>query len=508
MKKNRIYKANLILLMMLSLASAATAQKSDRHGQLKIHLHEIRQRGDSLYIRMDVNMAGVFIETDRSMTLTPFLSTPERDKYLPAIVLNGKDRHKIHIRELMIPSGPKRLHNEMPYEVVQAGDPFRLLVHYSLSLPFESWMKNARFNMEQEFCGCGGYTQQVALIKLADKILPERVVKQVLPQQMQLKVAYIRPPVEQVKMRSESHEVYLDFPVAQTTIYPNFGNNYTELTKIEKFIRDIHNDKNIKFTRVHIVGNASPEGNTRYNDQLAGGRAEALRNFLSTRINIPFDVFNVESRGEDWEGLARIVEQANISNKQDVLAIIRYTYPVEARKTQLKRVDGGRLYQYLLNNIYPRLRRVTCRIEFTVRGFVVDEAKEIIRSKPQQLSLEEMYMVANTYPVSSKAFTEVFETAVRLHPADPIANLNAAATALMKKDLALAEQHLSRSDKSSGEYMNNLGIYYLLKKEYANARRCFTEAAKRGLPVAGENLRGMGRKATTPVGKIKSNNNK
>lgn len=487
MKKTTPYiLLSIFILLFLGVIPGSAQQKIRYRGQVKINLHEVKQRGDSVHIKMDINLTNFHLEDDRSLVMTPFFSSASQDKYLPEVVINGKSRHKIFLREVSLPGYYENDANH-PYDVVRIGDQFRQIVHYNVALPFEEWMKEASFKMEQDFCGCAGYTQQVSVDMLAEKISTDRKPVPPPPGKMSLKVTYIRPPVEAVKARSESQEVYLDFPVAQTTIYPDFGNNYSELNKIEKIVRDIRDDKNIQVNRVSIAGNASPEGNERSNHQLSHGRAEALRNFLSTRVNIPFNVFNVESKGEDWAGLAKAVERAPMTNKNEILAIIQYTFPIEARKQQIRRIDGGRAYQYMLQYLYPPLRRVTCQIDYTVRSFSVQEGKEVFKKQPHLLSLEEMYQVANTYKTGSREFNEVFLTAVRMFPNDPVANLNAGATALMQKDLVRAERHFNLANKTSAEYMNNMAIFHVLKKDYQQASRYFAEAAKKGVKGAKEN---------------------
>ena len=58
--------------------------------------------------------------------------------------------------------------------------------------------------------------------------------------------------------------------------------------------------------------------------------------------------------------------------------------------------------------------------------------------RPQNLSLNEMYLVANTYSNGSREFINVFETAVRLFPEDDVAKLNAAIAALSRGDVEIS----------------------------------------------------------------------
>ena len=69
-------------------------------------------------------------------------------------------------------------------------------------------------------------------------------------------------------------------------------------------------------------------------------------------------------------------------------------------------------------------------MRYTIRSFTVEEARELIYSDPRQLSLNEMFRVAQTMEPGSDAYREVFEIAVRMYPEDPVSNLNAALTAI------------------------------------------------------------------------------
>ena len=56
-----------------------------------------------------------------------------------------------------------------------------------------------------------------------------------------------------------------------------------------------------------------------------------------------------------------------------------------------------------------------------------------------------MYRVAQTYERGSDSFIQVFEIAVRIYPDDPVSNLNAANTALLRRDAAAARRYLQKA---------------------------------------------------------------
>lgn len=82
-------------------------------------------------------------------------------------------------------------------------------------------------------------------------------------------VAFITPQMEERKVREESGRAYLDFPLNETTIYPEYRNNPTELAKIKRSIDLIKNDTNVVISHIDIHGYASPEGPYSNNERLA-----------------------------------------------------------------------------------------------------------------------------------------------------------------------------------------------------------------------------------------------
>ncbi len=109
-------------------------------------------------------------------------------------------------------------------------------------------------------------------------------------------------------------------------------------------------------------------------------------------------------------------------------------------------------------------------------AFSVEEGKRVFRTNPQNLSLNEMYMIAKTYGLGSRAFNEVFETAVRVFPDSDVANINAAAAALERRDTGAAAGYLARVKEQTPAYWNNLGVLNWLLGKREDAADCFSRA--------------------------------
>lgn len=283
-------------------------------------------------------------------------------------------------------------------------------------------------------------------------------------------------------------EAFLDFEVNQTYIQPEYMNNPVELAKIRAMIDELRVDQDITINRLDLIGYASPEGSLAGNKRLSEGRALALKNYLSRRYTFAPSLYHVVFGGENWEGLRKALTNLDVPYKVAVESIID-DYDGQERKDRLMRLQGGAPYRYLLRNVYPKLRVAICKVEYHVKNFNVEEAKEIMKVRPQNLSLNEMYLVANTYPNGSKEFINVFETAVRLFPEDDIAKLNAAVAALSRRDIETAERYLDQvKHRELPEYANAAGVLALLKDDYESARKYLQIAVDAGLEVAGKNL--------------------
>ena len=71
-----------------------------------------------------------------------------------------------------------------------------------------------------------------------------------------------------------------------------------------------------------IKGFASPEGSYANNTYLAENRAKALRDYVKSLYRFEHATFSVDFEPEDWEGLEKRLEEMNLPDKAELLAII------------------------------------------------------------------------------------------------------------------------------------------------------------------------------------------
>jgi tetratricopeptide (TPR) repeat protein len=241
-----------------------------------------------------------------------------------------------------------------------------------------------------------------------------------------------------------------------------------------------------------VTGYASPEGNFESNRALSDRRANSFADYLSSTHGVARDRFRVSGLGEDWNGLKEAVEKSSLADKNEIIRVINSVSSPDARDAEMKKLSGGQTCRTLLDIYYPPLRRTDYTIAYTVRAFSVEEAKGVIKTNPKLLSLNEMFLVAQTYAPASSEFKEVFDIATRLYPDEPIAILNSAAADIEGGNNRAAIDRLNRIE-SDPRAWNNLGVAYVRLGDTAKAKEYFQRAALRGDEDAKHNLEELGK---------------
>ena len=290
-----------------------------------------------------------------------------------------------------------------------------------------------------------------------------------------------------MKSRSLSGSAYIDFPVDQTVIYPDYRRNTAELGKIQATIDSVRNDKDVTITSVWLKGYASPESPYEHNTELAIGRTAALKKHIGQLYRFADNIIQTDYEPEDWEGLRRYVEQSNIDHREEILAMIDSDLEPDAKETKIKRTYPEE-YRFMLQHFYPALRHTDYRIAYVIRSYSdPEEIARVMCEQPQKLSLNEFYLVAGKYEPGTDEFTDVFQTAVRMFPNDEVANLNAASAAIRRDDFETARRYLEKAGDSA-EAVYARGALAVREGDCETARRHLNRAKEMGLERAAATL--------------------
>lgn len=457
------------LLALLPLVPVAADEVKRLPGGAEVSGVDIRKQRDSVVIRMNLNLSGMEVGRNRSIVVTPLFYAEGEEEWLPAIEVMGRTRYLYYQRN------EESLYADSPYTIIKKDKNATQQVGYQVSVPYRKWMDRASLVVAEDTCQCGEVSKgNSILLAQADLVFTPRL-------------AYISPQAETRKARALSGEAYLDFPVNKTVIYPEYRRNTAELAKIRATIDTIRTDKDFSITRISLKGYASPEGRYAANVRLSEGRTDALKDYLMGEYGFEASLFRTNAGAENWAGLRKYVAQSGLADKEAILAIIDSEEEPDAKEQRIRR-EHAASYRILLQDCYPALRRTDYTVDYVIRGFNVEEAKEVIKTRPQNLSLQEMFAVAQTYQPGSEEFNHVFDVAVRLYPADPIANLNAANAFLERKEAAQALKFLDKAGDTP-QADNARGVAMILLKRYDEAERYLHRAAQAGVSEASENLK-------------------
>lgn len=496
MKINMQFIALALALLFLNV-NGASAQDRSYEGTIRIEPVRLEQSGEFLHIDLDVIMDDVKVKSARGVDFIPQLISSTTTRDLPRISIKGRNEYLAYERRLSVMSRKQKDSYRLPYLVEKNCKKKSGVLQYRYALPYEPWMADARLNVQRDECGCGEST--LMNVEYAfDKVTLERML---VPYVMTPYLSYVEPMVEEIKSRDVQAECFLDFVVNRVDIRPEYMNNPKELGKIRAMIDDLKNDANVNVKRLDIIGYASPEGTLEANKRLSEGRAMALRNYLATQYDFPKNQYHIQFGGENWEGLVKALATIEMDDKAEVLDIIENVPIEKGRETKLMKLHSGVPYRFMLKNIFPSLRVAICKVSYDIKNFNLEEAKEVIKRRPQNLSLNEMFMVANTYPKGSQEFIDIFETAVRIYPESEIANMNAATAALSRNDLVSAKRYLERvkSADYSPEYNNAMGVLLLMKEDYELSEKHLKIAKELGLDVAKSNLEELAKKKANAI---------
>ena len=471
----------LCSLAALLMAPAAQAQQIvDGTGEVK-NLATTRA-GGQLNLDMDIDISDIEVGADETLILTPTIEKNGRTLELPSVEIMGRRAWMYYRRNGEVPVTSNPLYADRIAKRAERKAGEKQTVDYTTSVPFQEWMRGSTVVVKEGSCGC----DQTPIALGANPV--GRVMHEIYnPQYL---ISFITPDPEPVKMRAESHSAYINFRVDRYEILENYKSNGAELASIISSIDKVKDDADLTITSISIEGWASPEGTEQHNKILSQNRANSLADYVTAKTGIARTDIHATGMGEDWAGLKREVDNTpRLLDQDKVLAIIADASMTQDQKdAALEALVPPTIYQRLMNEMYPRLRRNDYRIEYSVRNFNIEEAKKLVDSDPRKLSVGELYQVAGTYAKGSAEYNHVMEVAAKTYPQVVAAAVNQAAQLISEKKYDEALAVLAKSDQQDARILSAQGYTYMAKGDQAKAREAWEKAAAKGSAEAKHNL--------------------
>ena len=293
------------------------------------------------------------------------------------------------------------------------------LPHMVYESPFESWMARGHMELEMQTYSCGNCPKSTLLALGAPQ-----AITVFGPENYQYN--YIEPAATAFKEYAESFDANIQFVVAKHDLRKDFKNNASELARLDEFVKKATKIEGAELHTVYIYGYASPEAPAAYNLALSDRRTKTLYDYVKNTHKALFNKVEVvaEGKGEDWDGLRKLVDASSMAQRQTILDIIdKYSTDTE-READIKALDGGKVYRDLLDNYYPKLRHTTFTMSYRVRPFEASELAHIYSTNSKLLSLSELYTLANQKIAAGANPVAIYRTAYEQNANDPIAKLN------------------------------------------------------------------------------------
>ena len=170
-------------------------------------------------------------------------------------------------------------------------------------------------------------------------------------------------PMAEYEPYSDSMTVWRDrgalkvyFPLDKSDLRRDYRNNDVTLGRIVDILRQIYADDRSDVGKILIVGFASPEGPLGRNTRLAGARAEVLKEYVNSYLELPDSLYEVANGGEAWGELRDRVEESTFDCRDEMLDIIDHTADLGRREWLLRRLDGGEPFTDLLRSVFSDQR--------------------------------------------------------------------------------------------------------------------------------------------------------
>ena len=475
--KNRILTIASLLFLATALAAQTTiflpTKKGEVDTRVKVNNWQVTTTEGKTVLTADFILDSLEVASNRFRAFTPVLVSRDstQRQRLKSLLVTGRRQEIVFERDGI--DGIYAYNNERVRRLV--GQP--QTYSYTDAVDRQDWHQGADLWLECDLCGCGDSKDfGQAFLGTLQKPDPYDLIR----------LADIVPAAAK-KERNLHGTAYITFVVNKWDMLPDYMNNRRELRKITDTLDVMVKDPNVSVRQIKIHGWASPESPYEHNKMLAENRAKSLTDYVKKQYNLPAEVFaKAEATPENWLGLRKAVEEADetvLPHKQQILNIIGdMSLQPDPKEWKIKQQYPAE-YQYLLKNVYPGLRRSDYEISFNFSDFTLDQAKEIYKTKPYQLSLREMWDVAQTLEPGSNDYNKVMQTAVNVYPDDPQALVNLANIAIRQKDLLKAESLLERAGDSA-EAINARAVIAIIQKRYGDAETLLGQAAAKGLDVS------------------------
>ena len=162
-------------------------------------------------------------------------------------------------------------------------------------------------------------------------------------------------------------EFDVHYAINRSDVVTSYSDNSQQIADLKDFMEQTK-DSTMHISAIHIVGYASPDGNTKHNDSLAAHRAQALYNF-AVRTFHPKQKIDTAHKTFHWSDCIPVVKSSSMPQKDAVLKILASATHSELQKeAALKAMPEA--WNYFATNVLPQMRYADIGFDYGVDEFV------------------------------------------------------------------------------------------------------------------------------------------
>ncbi len=358
------------IIILTALAVRASGQNPDA---VITYGAELDHSGGYSFVSFGVSVGKRAIPNTHTLILSPVITDGVNEETLPPVIIQGGKRAQLAEIRNNWTTGMQSLPLAFSDKALKAGK--GEVVRYRNVTDRKPWMDGADLILETIDISCcdepvvtklmlvkgepASTRQDVLLEETAGLFSDDLQYDVVIEPAREVTVpgtVYI--PVVQTGNTGYEVQPDIKFATGHTTIVAEYDSNGDYLRDLIRTIREIQSSGG-EIKRISIAGFTSPEGSKSVNEALALDRATEVKKYIMRETYLRDELFMIFNGGEDWEGLRQLVSQSDLAEWDTIVDIIdnNFGWDNTRRKSNLMRLNNGRPYRYLLENVYPKLRR-------------------------------------------------------------------------------------------------------------------------------------------------------
>lgn len=417
----------------------------------------LEMHGGEVDMTIDVNYPAKYFNKKAVLTLTPVLRYEGGEKALTPLVLQGEDVTENNKSVSFDTGGSASVSTTVAYE--------EAMVISELYFTLSAAIKDKTADLGDVKLADGVIATPLLVQNNPKVILFDNHFKQIVPETFESDIKYVinRADVRRSEMKKD------------------------EITGLNETLKNADANERLELKGIEIAAYASPDGEVDLNTKLADKRQKTAQKYLAgqmkkSKIEVADELMSLLSTPEDWDGFKAAMEASEIQDKEMILRVLSMHSDPVVREQEIKNLSAA--FEVIAEEILPGLRRSKFTVSMEKIGWSDTELKELWKSNPDTLVLEELLYTA-TLCEDNETKLAVYTKAAEVTPKCLRAHNNKGVVLykMGKLEEAAAAFGAAKALKDHDIINNNIGAIALKKDDVAAAKEAFTASMGAGSKV-------------------------